>query len=131
MPEMLLHTMTLTHIGEQLDRAAMVLLALWRIMVGDEMDEFWTTIGDLSSWNFHVGREGWRLFAKDLGVDPDWLVRSNHQGTFLMMFQDQLTALRPEEAEIQQLLESGDSGPLATPQDVAQQWHRLLDELDK
>jgi len=133
MPEMLLNVMALMHIGEQLDHAAMALTALWSIELGgDDQLEFWATMWKLHSWNFHVGQEGWRLFAKDLGVDPDWLIKSNHRGSFLELCADRLERVKPEAAEIQQMSDAYDDslGPLATPEDVARGWHELLDEMD-
>lgn len=131
MSEMVLNTMAAVHTAEQLDRASMVLLAMWRIEMKDERYEFWHQIEVLHAWNFSVHREGWRLFVEDLGVEAEWLIRVNHQGSFLELFSDQLDALRPDSAEFKRVLESmGQSADeLATADCVARGWRSTLDEV--
>lgn len=130
MVEMAIHTLALMHTAEQLDRAAMTLLAVSRLSQDDERYEFWEEIATIHGWKFSIEREGWELFAKDLGVRSSWLIETNHQGLFLEYFGSQLAALSPERGEVEPYLEKrGQSaGELATPQSVARAWRGLLEE---
>ena len=130
MAEMAIHTLALMHTAEQLDRAAMTLLAVLRLAQDDERYEFWQEMATLHGWNFSVEREGWELFANELGVRSTWLIETNHQGLFLEYFGDQLAALSPERGEVEAALEKrGQSADeLATAQSVARAWRGLLEE---
>ncbi|GAA4440245.1 hypothetical protein [Bremerella cremea] len=129
MAEMAIHTLSLMHIAEQLDRAAVALLAVLRLSQGDPQSAFWEEMAILHGWNFSVEREGWELFAKELGVRASWLIETNHRGVFLEYFGDQLAALSPEHGEVEKLLEKrGQSASeLATAQSVARSWRGLLE----
>lgn len=129
--EMTLHTLTLLHVTEQLDHAAMLMMSFWRTSVDCDKLEFWTTIGSLHAWNFHVGAEGWRKFAEDLGVNSKKLIRAACQTSLLDLFEEQIHDVCPERAEIEAMLENSDqnSKELTTADDVAQSWHRLLNEV--
>lgn len=130
MPEMTIHTLALMHTAEQLDRAAMALVALLRISQDDERYELWEEMATLYGWMFSVEREGWELFASELGVRATWLIETNHQGLFLEFFSDQLAALSPERGDVEAVLEKRDQSTdeLATPQSVARGWRSLWEQ---
>jgi hypothetical protein len=130
-PEMILYTMATVHAAEQLDRASMVLMGLWRISFKDERSEFWEQMATIHAWNFSVQREGWDLFVEDLGVCGGWLENSSHRGTFLDLFSPQLHAVSPDRAEVERVMaEMGEPfDRLATPRDVARVHRRTLDEI--
>lgn len=129
MAEMMLHSMAVMHAAEQLDRASMALLAIWRMSLNDEQYEFWDETATLQAWSFSVERDGWKLFAEELDNDPEWLIAANHRGLFLEFFSDQLNSLAPDRAEVEAFLvrKGRSTEHLVTPQCVARRWRKLLE----
>lgn len=128
---MVLYTMASVHAAEQLDHASMVLLGMWRISLEDERSEFWEQMATLHAWTFTIEREGWELFTQELGADAHWLITTNHQGSFLDLFSDQLDTLSPDRAEVERVLAKNGqtTDSLTTPQTVARRWRRMLDQV--
>ena len=128
MPRMMLNLITLMYVAEQLDRAAMVFMGLWRQLAGDDEDGSWDVISGCHAYRFHVEVDAWDLFTKELGVDGDKLIRENHQGTLLGLFTDQLYELAVErEGFIEFFAKSGgDPAKLPTAEGSAKEWRSLL-----
>lgn len=130
-PEMLLCAMTQTYVGEQLDRAAMLMMAMWQLSIRTGDDPLWLDIGDAHAFRFKVALEGWERFAEDVGADGQWLVESNHQGTLLELFTDRILDLAPTPERVGEIFgDSTDQGArLPTPENEAKRWRRLLEEV--
>jgi len=129
-PQLVLSLCSVEYVAQQLDRAGMVLMALWRLSQEDPAQEVWDQIGMSQAYLFKVERDGWHEFTQTIGVDPNELVRANHEGLLLDTYGDQFYNLAPTENEFAQLAASlGLSlNQIPTAKGVAKYWRRILDE---
>jgi hypothetical protein len=106
----------------------MVFMALWRIQANDDEDGTWDRVGGCHAYRFKVEVDAWDLFAKELGVDGQKLLRDNHRGTLLELYTDQVyeIALGREDFLEYFVKHDGDPAKLPTGEGSAREWRTLL-----
>ena len=103
LPVMLLDMLSLTHVGEQLDRAAMVANAMFCSALEPD-DYYWEFIGKANAYFFKIGQEGWQQFAQGLGLDAKMMIERNHHGTMLSVYSQKICDLAPSADELKAIL---------------------------
>jgi hypothetical protein len=123
LPIQLLDILSLVHIGEQLDRAAMVANALFCSALEPE-DWFWDFIGLSNAYLFKIGQEGWQRFAEDLGLDAETLLARNHHGLMLDAYGEKICGIAPTADEFKALVAKAGKPVerVPTAEDVAKGW---------
>jgi hypothetical protein len=129
LPVMMLHTMTLMYVNEQLEHATTCLLALWNAGASGE-DETWDGMAMNSAYLFKVGREAWRQFTEEIGVDGGHLVRGNCQGLMLDLCGDNICNLAPSADELRATLaaDGHSAEDVVTAARMRKSWRRLFAE---
>lgn len=100
LPLMMLHTLTLIYVSEQLDQAATLLDSLWITAFQGDPDGALNLVGLISAYRFRIGREAWQQFTQGLGVDGDYLVRSNYLGRQLERCTENICTVAPSDEEM-------------------------------
>jgi hypothetical protein len=127
----MLHSMALSHVNQQLERALMFVAAMSHLQEDDLPANVWRLSAELAAYQFRVGREGWRMFTEGIGVDGAQLIRANHSALWLHHFGPAIDEVAPPAEELEpKLIQSGMAeAPLRTPADEARDWRRALKSL--
>ena len=136
MPEMMIAILATLHAAEQLERAAMMFLSLFRMVAEDPPAPHWYKLATLHGWCYKVGHEAWNRFAEDVGFDAQQALADAHPGMFLETFHEQIMRVGPTREEAECILCEGDAtlhpDGLGSVEGVVRNWHRQLNEiLDK
>ena len=84
LPELVLHNLASTYIGEQLDAAAHYFFALWRYEHSpDPHRHEWLQAAQADADFFRANAEIWRQFCSEQGLSAESLTAVNHGGLFL------------------------------------------------
>lgn len=131
LPKLLLNTMTMEHVIEQLEHATAVLLCLWNTAAFGDEDGDWDFLGMTSAFHFRIGVEGWRLFCESLGVDADYLLQGNYGGQMLEECSENICRISPSADELKAyLVERGIPEPhLPTPDGIFKAWRRMIADM--
>ncbi len=130
-PLLMLHVMALAYINQQLEQAAMFMLARWRYLADGDADGTWTLVANTSAYRFRIGLEGWRQFAEGIGIDGDFLARGNYQGAILDVCAEPIRDLAPSTETMMVCLRhyGRPTEKLTTADDLAKGWRRMLREI--
>ena len=136
MSEMMIAILGTLHATEQLERAAMIFLSLFRMVAEDPPAPHWYKLATHYGWCYKVGHEAWNRFGEDVGFDAQQTLADAHIGVFLETFHDQIMRVCPSQDEAECILCGGDAAlhpdGLGSIDAVVRDWHRQLDEvLDK
>jgi hypothetical protein len=115
LPELMLGTLALSYVSEQLEEAAVYLLSRWKDAAAPEDDLRQELMSSYSSYRFRVGSEGWRLFCEEIGVDADYLIASNYRGTMLKTCSRFICKWSPTLEQLKELMELAGSTLAAPP----------------
>lgn len=131
MPEMMLAVLATQHAAEQLDHATMLMMALWRLTLRDETEEFWSFMGTIHGWRYRIGKEGWERFAEDIGFDGDQYLLETHNGSALELFDQKIFEVCPQREDVEQaLLDAGrDPTNVISADSIVRKWHSQLNEI--
>jgi hypothetical protein len=136
LPIQLLDILSLVHVSDQLDRAAMVANCLFCSALEPE-DWFWDFIGLSNAYLFKIGQEGWQQFAEGLGLEAKMLIERNHHGAVLDAYGEKICGIAPTADEFKALVaKAGHPAEwIPTAETVAQGWRDdfmpILDEPKK
>ena len=131
LPKLLLNTMTMEHVIEQLEHATAVLLSLWNTAAFGDEDGDWDFLGMTNAFYFRIGVEGWRLFCESLGVDADYLMQGNYGGDMLETCGENICRIAPSADELKAyLVERGNPDPhLPTADGMFKAWRRMIADM--
>jgi hypothetical protein len=106
----------------------MFLHAEWRASVYGDQDGKWRITSEISAYLFRIGKQGWDQFVWEIGVDDDFLVRSNYRGTFLTALGENICNWSVSDDHILKLAEVGliPKGDLVTADELARSWKHLF-----
>lgn len=131
LPLQMLHVMTLIHVSEQLEQTATVTNGLLSATLDAAHVDSWELTAVFGAYHFRVGRVGWEKFTESIGVDGDYLVRSNYRGRMLQIYGDDICERAPYEDQIRaELAKSGRSAKtLITADSAAKSWRKVLAQI--
>lgn len=131
MPRQMLNTCALIYVAEQLDRASMLLMGLWRISLGDERASFWEQMIVCHGYRFKLERDGWEQFMTSIGVESHRLLFANHRGSMLELFGDRIYELAPSREEFVKFAAAQglSQNAIPTAKTLAQGWRDLLNQV--
>jgi hypothetical protein len=123
LPIQLLDILSLVHVSDQLDRAAMVANCLFCSALEPD-DWFWDFVGLSNAYLFKIGQEGWQQFAESLGLDAKMLIERNHHGVMLDAYGEKICGIAPTADEFKALVAKAGRtvARVPTAETVAQDW---------
>jgi hypothetical protein len=104
------------------------IFAAWHATIEDDPDSLWNLVAMARAYRYRIGREAWRQFSQDAGIDTDYLVKGNYQGMMLELCDEKICDLAPTAEELRGVLERAGYSPeeFQTAHTLAASWRRLL-----
>jgi hypothetical protein len=116
-PELMLHTLTLIFVSEQLDHVATHWLARGRLGTEDDDAEAdWCLVAVLSAYAYTVDLDAFRRFCAERNIDYTAQVKANYHGWLLMLADDNMPAAAPTREEVVRLLRGRGGGRRGAPE---------------
>jgi hypothetical protein len=129
MVELMLHTMTLMYVSEQLEWAVMCINGMFcdLIQTNDDLDY----MAKVAAYLFRIGREGWLQFTRSIGVDAAYLLQGNYYGEMLHIYGDTICEIAPSAEELLAKMTKRGKPPseLKTAADNYRSWRKLFSQI--